>query len=328
MTTPVVSIITTVHELEPYVDRCIQSVLDQTFQSWEQIIVDDGSIDGTESRIRRFEDPRIRYIRLPKRGIPGLAEGYNTALEAAGGELIAVLEGDDFWPPDKLAKQVPAFAAPDIQLTWGRAEVVNETGRPVRRWPSPAMRGDTLSLADLFRRLTCANILTPTVTVMARRTALEKIGGFHQPDGVLFVDLPTWLMLSAHLEGKARRLPETLGYYRAHSAQISTQNYYSYQTSQETVVDYTIARSDAAALRRVGWDDSQRRLSRASGTLSSALALLRSGKHREARTMLLSVVGNAPSLRAKVRTLLGLASTYLRVDLVTLAERARARLPG
>src|SRR5688500_648199 len=91
---PRVSIISPVYNADRYIGACIDSVLAQTFTDWEQIIVDDGSTDQTEAVVRKYNDPRIRYVRLPHRGLPALAESYNVALRDARGALIAVLEGD------------------------------------------------------------------------------------------------------------------------------------------------------------------------------------------------------------------------------------------
>jgi glycosyltransferase involved in cell wall biosynthesis len=320
---PLVTIITTVHNLERYVERCISSVIDQTYSNWEQIIVDDGSSDSTEYRIAQFKDPRIRYIRLPHRGLGALADSYNVAFKAGTGLLVAVLEGDDYWPTDKLAEQVPAFADPEIQLTWGRAIVVDEQDRQRWMWPRPALPRQDLSMEELFRRLTRTNILTPTVTVMARRPALEKIGGFHQPAGALFVDLPTWLRLTALAPGKARMLDALLGYYRVHQAQMSTQHDFSYRTSQARVVDAVVSELSPSTRERLGWNDARRREARASAELTTGIAYLRSGNRSQARRNLVSALRVARSPRESLRAMLGVVSTLIPYDLVAAADRAR-----
>lgn len=323
---PLVTVITTVHDLERYVERCIGSLLEQTYTNWEQIIVDDGSTDRTEERIARFNDPRIRYIRLPHRGLTALAEGYNVALTAGTGPLVAILEGDDFWPRHKLARQVRSFEDADVQLTWGKAIVVDENDGLLRRWPKPALPRSELTIQELFRRLTRANILTPTVTVMVRRSALETIGGFQQPAGALFVDLPTWLKIAANVRGKARMLDALLGYYRVHEKQMSTRYDFEYHTTQGRVVDAIIRELDASTLEGLGWDKSQRRAARASAELTAGIAYLRAGQRRDARATLFSALLGARSPRENLRAALGLVSTVLPYDLVAAADRARRRL--
>ncbi|MGB7570995.1 MAG: glycosyltransferase family 2 protein, partial [Methanothrix sp.] len=73
-----------------------------TYVAWEQIIIDDGSSDQTGEIILKYNDDRIKYIRQEHKGIWRLSEAYNQALQLSNGDYIAILEGDDFWPPNKL----------------------------------------------------------------------------------------------------------------------------------------------------------------------------------------------------------------------------------
>ncbi|HEX6066433.1 MAG TPA: glycosyltransferase family 2 protein, partial [Longimicrobiales bacterium] len=222
-TQPLVSIITPVYNAERYIARCINSVLAQSYGRWEQLIVDDGSTDATAAVIATFNDPRIRYFRLPHRGLARLAESYNHALGAAIGGLVAVLEGDDFWPSDKLAVQTQVFEQHDVMLSWGRALTVDDADRVLGWWrqPSEGQPDGRMQLASLFKLLTRKNPLTPAATVMARRSALDAIGGFHQAPDTFFVDFPTWLQLSSRVDGSAVYLRQCLAYYRVHQQQTS-----------------------------------------------------------------------------------------------------------
>ena len=318
-----ISVITPVYNTARFVEECIDSVLAQTYHNWEQIIVDDGSTDGTADLVGRYNDPRIKYIRLPHRGISALAESYNVALAAATGSLVAVLEGDDFWPADKLELQAATFDDPDVQISWGNAIIVDPHGRPVRSWPRGGRRAKEMGVTQLFHELTCANILTPTVTVMVRRAALDTVGGFQQPAGALFVDLPTWLSVSLHTVGKARRLDTVLGYYRVHPQQISTLNYDAYQTAQSEVVAATVGKCTAETLARVGWNERAERRSHARSELSNGVSLLKRGRRRDARRALVAAMSYPDSVRMFARATLGLISTFIPIDLVTLADGAR-----
>ena len=81
------------------VKRAIQSVLNQTFQDFEIIVVDDSSVDNTEEVVKGFRDDRIRYIRHPNN--KGLPAGRNTGIKVASGEYIAFLDDDDEWKKRK-----------------------------------------------------------------------------------------------------------------------------------------------------------------------------------------------------------------------------------
>ena len=142
MPLPLVSIITPTYNHEKYIGDCIRSALAQTYQNWEIIIVDDGSTDNTPGIIRGFNDSRIKYIRQDHQGGSQLSSIYNTALRQAKGDLVAILEGDDFWPPDKLAVQTPYFDNQNIIMAYGDrddSEISPFTDRRIHpaRLPAP-----------------------------------------------------------------------------------------------------------------------------------------------------------------------------------------------
>lgn len=215
MSKPLVSIITPTYKHEAYIGECIESVLKQTYDNWEQIIVDDCSPDFTVKIAKRYNDPRIRIIKKPIHAGPeGLHDSYNTALQMARGELIAVLEGDDYWMEDKLAIQVPFHLNNSIVLSWGGyfkriGGQLKKSGTGYSRKPKKCP--DTSYL--LIRN----NI--PSVTVMVTKSDLLQAGGFWQPKGTVFVDHPTWLKLS--IMGDFLYIPQPLGIYRMHENQIS-----------------------------------------------------------------------------------------------------------
>ncbi|MFA4943131.1 MAG: glycosyltransferase [Lentisphaeria bacterium] len=212
---PLVTIITPTYKHDAYIGECIESVLGQTYGKWEQIIVDDCSPDRTLEIAQSYRDPRIRVIQKPVRGGPEkLHESYNMALGMARGELIAVLEGDDYWPKNKLEIQVPFHASPSLAMTWGNYEkkMGDRLLGAERRYSRKPITFPNTSY------LLIRNVI-PALTVMAPREALLKIGGFWQPEGTVFVDHPTWLKLSR--VGNILYIPRRLGIYRLHGGQIS-----------------------------------------------------------------------------------------------------------
>jgi glycosyltransferase involved in cell wall biosynthesis len=98
-----VSVIIPVYKTEKYVEAAVASVLNQTYQNLEIIVVDDGSPDDSLKLVRQFDDPRIRIIEQENRGLAG---ARNTGIRHAVGEYIAFLDSDDVWLPEKLAKHV------------------------------------------------------------------------------------------------------------------------------------------------------------------------------------------------------------------------------
>ncbi len=214
---PLVSIITPTFDHAPYIGRCVRSVLEQTVTCWEQIIIDDGSTDKTASVIASFKDSRIKYLYQENKGIFRLVESYNRALAVAKGEFIAILEGDDFWPKNKLEAQLPLFDSGCI-LSWGAARVVDKTEKHIGIKPAcprtkPGLNGNP------FNYLIKSNII-PAVSVMIRKDALLGIGGFKQLAGVPCVDYPTWLTLAR--AGKFRFCNTILGCWRTHDSQVTS----------------------------------------------------------------------------------------------------------
>src|SRR5438093_5519443 len=125
---PLVSILTPTYNQAMYLGECMDSVHEQTYTGWEQSVVDDGSTDSTQDLLSRRSDSRLMYFRVRHRGLEGLAETYNLALRRASGELIAILEGDDCWPRDKLEYQVKSFERKNVILTWGQGLVIDSAG--------------------------------------------------------------------------------------------------------------------------------------------------------------------------------------------------------
>lgn len=87
-----------------FIAESIQSVINQTYENWELIIVDDCSTDNTDAVVASFSDTRIRYLKNSKNS--GAAVTRNRAIREAKGEWIAFLDSDDLWAPEKLAKQI------------------------------------------------------------------------------------------------------------------------------------------------------------------------------------------------------------------------------
>ncbi|MEM2117368.1 MAG: glycosyltransferase family A protein, partial [Thermoplasmata archaeon] len=132
MEATLISILTPTYNHEKYIGECIQSVLNQTFSDWEMIIVDDGSTDKTADVVNKFKDSRIKYFMRDHVGPWRLAETYNYALSKSSGKYIAILEGDDYWPRNKLEIQYKEMEAhPETILSHGESMMVSDLGREI-----------------------------------------------------------------------------------------------------------------------------------------------------------------------------------------------------
>src|SRR5690554_4815698 len=125
---PKVTVFMAAYNAEPFIAEAISSILRQSFESFELLIVNDGSTDKTVEVIQSFTDPRIKLIHNGTN--KGLAYTRNRALEEAQGEFIAVLDSDDIAVLDRLRLQYDYMAQhPDIALCGGHATLIDEQGQ-------------------------------------------------------------------------------------------------------------------------------------------------------------------------------------------------------
>lgn len=121
-----ISVIITVYNLEKYIEAALQSVFQQTRKADEIIVVDDGSTDGSAAIIKQYL-AQIRYIKIPQNS--GVLCAFLTGIEAATGEILSFLDGDDVWYPTKLTEIAQAFSiSPKIMMVTHNYECMNGNG--------------------------------------------------------------------------------------------------------------------------------------------------------------------------------------------------------
>lgn len=191
---PTVSIIIATYNREHVLRRAIQSVLAQTYQDFELIIVDDGSIDNTERLVKSFNGEKIRYIRY--RENKGPATARNTGIQSANGDYIAFLDSDDEWMPEKLEKQMRTFetAPPEVGLVYtGFFKITNNKIRYRHG-------GLTPSDGNVFRNLLNGSFVLPSATLV-KQECFERAGMFDER----FFPIEDWelsLRISRHYQFK------------------------------------------------------------------------------------------------------------------------------
>ncbi|MBQ6532968.1 MAG: glycosyltransferase family 2 protein [Solobacterium sp.] len=174
-----ISIITPVYNAESYIETAFSAVLQQTWQNWEWILVDDCSGDQSAEIIRRriADHPgyaeRIRLIALPENG--GAANARNTGVKAADGRYIAFLDADDMWQPDKLAEQLRFMQEKNAAFSYHSYEFGKEDGTPTGRVVR-AVEELTYDMA-----LTRTIIFTSTVMFDMEKMSREEIMMPHCP---------------------------------------------------------------------------------------------------------------------------------------------------
>ncbi len=212
---PKVSVVTTVYNGEPYFDRAIPSILQQSYRDFEFILVDDGSTDRTLDRLREVEalDSRVRVL-TP--GRLGFAAALNYAIARAKGEYIARQDFDDRSYPDRLAQQVAYLDAHPRVGVLGAYYVRIDEQRGERYVRMPPT-GHQAMLSAMARYIPIAH------TVVAfRRRVWEEAGGY--PDATNLVDLRFWLRVGK-LGWEFATVPEVLGEHNVHSTSFFYQSF-------------------------------------------------------------------------------------------------------
>ena len=210
---PLVSVIMPTYNAGAFIEESIESVLAQTYEPIELVIVDDASDDSTpeiaERYARRYPD-RVRFRRASERAGP--CRRRNDALDLAGGTLIAWLDHDDLWKPDKTARQVEILQArPEVGLVYSGFEAFDsETRKPVP-WRDRESEAEGDILIPLFVR----GCFIGSSTALFRREGLTRRRiRLREADFSFGDDYFLWLVLS--LDWQVVRIDEVLACYRLH----------------------------------------------------------------------------------------------------------------
>src|SRR5262245_10505045 len=210
---PKVSVIIPTHNRAHFLRGAIFSVLNQTFQDFEIIVVDDASNDTTSQVVGSFDDKRLRFIRHETN--KGGSAARNTGILASKCDYIAFLDDDDEWLPEKLAKQMDILltSPPEVGCVYTGFVGVDRTNGKVIGQHIPTKRG------NLFNDLLLSNCIGGTSSVLLKKTSLQKVGLFdeslprHQ-------DFDLWIRIANHF--LFEYVPEPLFKYYFHDHRIST----------------------------------------------------------------------------------------------------------
>lgn len=208
---PQCSILLGVYNQSRYLRDTVQSVLTQSWEDWELIVVDDGSTDGSASLVP--EDPRIRVIQQPN---GGQAAALNTAFTRARGAWIFLLDGDDCWLPDKLASCL-AWADQHPEAAWihHRMAIMDGAGRPSGAvTPTGTLMQGAPNPVLAF---TGEARLSPTSGMGFRRELAQRL--FPIPEAVFGLRADYYLQVAASASGLTLlALDRILAHYRVHDA--------------------------------------------------------------------------------------------------------------
>jgi len=188
MEEPRVSIIIPTYNRAHMIGDAIQSVLNQSFQNFEIIIVDDASTDSTENIVKGFSDKRIKYIQHKVN--KGGSAARNTGIKASTGKFIAFLDSDDWWHPKKLENQLSKMETSKLSpaLVYTGLKQVNNEGKLIKEI-IPIFRG------NIFQELLIENVVGTTSSVLLRKEIFNSVGLFDEnlPSRQ---DLDLWLRIA------------------------------------------------------------------------------------------------------------------------------------
>lgn len=185
--TPTVSVVIATYNQAEYLSQAIKSVLRQTYEHWELIIVNDGSTDHTEQVVKPYlRHQKVRYYKKPN---GGQASAKNMGIREARGEYVAFLDSDDYWEPSKLLAQMAIMQAqPSIGVVYSEIHSMDESGRQLIFERPSRYSGEVVG--QLY-----GDNCVPFSSSMVRRSLLNRYGGFDESLR-MGIDYDLWLRLS------------------------------------------------------------------------------------------------------------------------------------
>ncbi len=223
--TPLVSVVMPIYNVQRFVADAIRSVLSQSFDDFELVIVDDCATDRSLEICRGFDDRRIRIVSHERNR--GLAGARNTGIRLARGEYVALLDSDDRWDEHKLREHVAHLqSSPDVGVSFSRSTFIDEHGRFLSTYQMPRLTG--IDLDHLMCRNPVGNGSAPVI----RLRVLEEIAVHDDRFGVTEAhyfddqfrqseDIECWIRIAATTRWHFEGLSAPLTHYRLNPASLS-----------------------------------------------------------------------------------------------------------
>lgn len=224
---PLISVIIPTYNSQEFIEETINSVLEQTYNDFEIIVVDDESTDDTLKILNRLSenDNRIKYFQVSHSGRPSVPRNFG--VKKAAGEYIAFLDADDLWINNKLQKQLHFFKNnPEHILVYSMSVTFGETNLFSPSFEVlPLLNKASITKNELIQNgnsITCSSVLI-------KKEKFLEVGGFDEDPKLQVEDYDLWIRLGEL--GKIGFIPRILTYYRIHSKQFSS----DWQTKQNRV---------------------------------------------------------------------------------------------
>lgn len=219
-----ISVIVPTYNHARFLPKTLRSILNQSHQDLEIIVIDDGSTDRTRNIVKGF-GPDIKYIRQRNRGV---SSARNTGIAVADGDLLAFLDADDIWQTRFLEETSNLLLeAPQFTVAYSWWSYIDAEGL---RLPEVGRRSD---IGDLLSRLAIGNIFPPSSAIV-RAQAVQNCGGYSSKFSIL-ADWDLWLRIAKN-GGRFGCVQTSLVQYRVHESNMSS-DYEREMDEREVVLD-------------------------------------------------------------------------------------------
>lgn len=266
------------------VAQALDAVYAQTYRDFDVLVLDDGSTDETSEIVSRYD---CRYLKVPN---AGLGAGRKRMVEEAIGELIAFVDHDDFWLPDKLEKQVAALDATGASLVHADGWYVYEDGREVAR---DLVIPDS---ASSFEHILPSNVIIASTALFDRQAMLDA--GNFVADTIRCSDWYGWFILAPG--NKFVHLPEKMVRYSVLSTSLANAGYRFHAAQEYLLTKHILPRRSElfSTLTPSARARFTKMLVRDVGVAMSSMAKYKraQGEKREARRLAIEAIKNAPDV--------------------------------
>ncbi len=221
---PIVSVVVPMFNVQAYIAKCIDSVLEQSLRQLELILVDDGCTDNTLAIVNKYKDHRIRVISQANRGLSG---ARNTGIDVSRGLYVALLDADDYWASDKLKQHVKHLnSRPLVGVSYSPSLFVDEQNQLLGIGQFPKLHD--ISTQHVFCRNPVGNGSSPVI----RRSLLEEVAyydkGSNRYRKMYFneslnqsEDIEFWTRIALVTQWKFEGIEVPLTFYRVNQGGLS-----------------------------------------------------------------------------------------------------------
>jgi glycosyltransferase involved in cell wall biosynthesis len=230
-----------------YLPAAIDSVVSQTFEDWQILLVDDGSTDNTAEVVAPYLErlgSKIQYIKQNNRGLPA---ARNTAIRASTAEFLALLDADDVWLPCRLAESLKALAErPQAGLSYGLVTHIDPKGRLGTTFKGNPKNAEGHIASHIYMR----KVELPCPTITFCRRCVDEVGLFDETMRAT-EDRDLWLRIALRYE--VAFVPKVIAHYRTSPGSMSTDPNRMLKAQLQFISKHYGAPGCGVIARQTGW---------------------------------------------------------------------------